>query len=866
MNFVDSRALYAHIDRSKDSGEIVKVQSLVDHLIAVALNAAEIGKIVGCYNICLLIGLLHDVGKAAAEFKARIMGKNKKHVDHSTAGAYFLILRIKHVSRIAIKKHYAMGLKYFELLLYPILAHHGLFDIISKCETLGGKYYSRIDDRLNLSEFKKNEFHEEILPFIENCLEPALKETTGFIIGEIVLSAIGELDTCIKKIQNINSNKVNDGSVYKIRETKLYEGYLTRLFLSILKTADCFDSSQWSADKKITKISQANSADIFAGYYHLTEKQAEYFASKVDESPLNKARVQLSDLAKEHAEVQRSGIAQMDMPTGSGKTITGLRYAIKNINKFRKSRFIYTAPFLSVVEQSAKTIKEIIGEDFVLEHHSNVVNDESDDVYDTPDETELDKALYLPKSYVQDYWDAPVIVTTMVQLYNTLFGGKAANICRFCKLIDSTIIIDEIQSLPVEHIYCFNTMLNFLSKFMKVNVILCTATQPPLHAKILDYPLYLSDCNQVIPNEMTRKGGPINLTVFERSNVYPMWSSPDEPAMEADDLIEKISKELEPADSLLCILNKKASVSLIHEKLTERFPEFEIVYLTTNLCAAHRLQKIDKIKEFLKQKRAGSFPDKKLICVTTSLIEAGVDLDFDIVCRSIAGADSIEQAQGRCNREGLLELGGKVYVFRLKEDNTNVKGLRDIYKRGQITMSFINRAKQINLKEDQPIKMRDLTENFYAKYFLENSSEMVLRLPDLDTNAVDLLSTNDRNMSAVYEEAKFRKRHQLLQAFNTAARKMRLIDQDSKSIIVPYKNTELIKELLRSIDNNDMGVVKKVLRKLQRYTVNVPHWRDLSEYCEFTIEEMHIYILRTEYYDMVRGMDIKQKENEALLY
>lgn len=870
MNTVTENSYYAHTEAGESKGSLL-FQLLDNHLLSVALLAAAIGKPIGCYYIMLLLGLFHDIGKACKKSQGRLLGVYRLHVNHSSAGAIYLLNMLKQYQQEIAELGLIHDLRYCELLFYPLLAHHGLFDLIGKGQNLKGNYVNRIMDRMCFAKANtKEDFEDEIEPFVRECLEPKLVATTGLSLKALLFEALKELNACLEKIHKIGPQPYLQGHRQNIKEQKLYEGYLTRLFLSMLKTADCFDSSQWAAKDPIKILSQEQEAEIFKKFFKLTEARAEHFASLQDQSPLNKARVQLSEAAQAHAVQQSAGISQLDMPTGAGKTETGLRYAINNIHTFNKSRMLYVAPFLSIVEQSAQCIKATLGEEFVLEHHSNVVNDEE---AQSQDDFAEDQSLYRPQTYIKEYWDSPIIVTTMVQFYDTLFAGKASNICRFCKLIDSTIIIDEIQSVPVEHIYLFNTMLNFLAQFMDVNVVLCTATQPPLDTENIMYPLYLSALHQVIPDEMTGGQGMIDLGVFERSKIYPLWSSPNAPTMTSDEFIERMAEELTDADSLLCILNTKYAVKLLYNKFSEIFPEAEVIYLSTNLCAAHRLDCIQKMREQLKQNRECPGSAKKLICITTSLIEAGVNVDFDIVCRSIAGADSLEQARGRCNREGLLRLGGKVFVFRLKEDNTDNRGLLDIYKRGEITAALVNDFLKNTFKQDLALDMQALTHSFYEKYFLENAKIMNLPLPDLESNGIDLLSTNDRFLNGLNDqEVIFKARHKLWQAFDTAARNMHLIDQDMKSLIVPYHNSTLIHDLLKSIDKHEYAETKSLLRKLQRYTVNVPSWRKLEEYCIFypgnTNEidsNLGIYILREDCYGRVCGIQIDQQESQPYL-
>lgn len=847
----------AHTVRDKD-GQIIEKQHLIEHLINTGKCAAEIGKEINCFYLSFLLGVLHDLGKCKESFQLRILGLNNKNINHSSAGAMYLREKLHELRAEIDERDLNEACRYREIMFYVITAHHGVYDTIGEGHNIAGKFISRIDDRM---AFKEDEcaIEKEIRHFVKKELEPSIFKELNLSFDELVLRALKEMKDIVLKIKLIVPDNAADN--IKIRTRKAYEGFLTRLLLSILKASDCFDSMQFANEKKITPLKKEKLKEIFDEYHIATENRAKTFAEKVDISPLYMARTQLSALAKEHALRQKQGVSQFEMPTGAGKTEAGLRYGVSNIEKFDKGRLIYMAPFLSIVEQSAQSIKNVVGDEFCLEHHSNIVSDEYETGYDEVwDETNLDEQLYLPLSYVTDYWDAAIIVTTMVQFYDTLSGGKAANICRFCKLIDSTIIIDEIQSLPVNHIYCFNLMLNFLSQIMNANILLCSATQPPFDDENrLDYPIRFTSEKKVIPSNEKLKELDMELieySVFERSKVFPAWTGIENGEdMELDDVLELLHEQMEWGNSALCILNTKAAVKALFEKVRESFPEAKVFYLTTNLCAAHRLDRINEIRETLKSIRKGdSIKQDKLICVTTSLIEAGVDVDFDVVLRSVTGADAIEQARGRCNREGLLHEGGRVFILRLKEDNTNVKGLRDIYKRGEITTTFAE--KQIE-EGKETLNMRELTEEFYNKYFLENSGEMILKMPVNNTSALELLSTNADRIIALgnpEKQKQFKIKHTLLQSFKTASENMKLITQDTKAVIVPYKNENLLIKLRNAIDSYDYAKVKETLKKLQRYTVNVPKWKEVDMLCDFIDKELGICILQPESYDMTSGI------------
>src|SRR5690606_4496420 len=294
-------------------------------------------------------------------------------------------------------------------------------------------------------------------------------------------------------------------------------------------------------------------------------------------------------------------------------------------------RIIYVVPYTTIIEQNAKEVRDILkANDYLLEHHSNVIDDElNDDEFIDYKSYQKNKKIKLAK----DNWDVPIIFTTMVQFLDTFYKGKGRNIRRLHNLTNSVIIFDEVQSVPVNCISLFNETLNFLKDFGNSTILLCTATQPALQ--------YVQK-NISIDDELID-----DLTIvtkdFKRTNIINFLK--DE-GWTTEDLTEFVQEQIQHVNSVLVILNTKSVVRKLYHELQNS--DVRVVHLSTSMCAAHRKAIISEMRDMLKRK-------EKLLCISTQLIEAGVDVSFECVIRSLAGLDSIAQAAGRCNRHGEVE-------------------------------------------------------------------------------------------------------------------------------------------------------------------------------------------------------------------
>ena len=317
------------------------------------------------------------------------------------------------------------------------------------------------------------------------------------------------------------------------------------------------------------------------------------------------------------------GIFRLTVPTGGGKTIASLAFALNHAVKHHMDRIIYVVPYISVIEQNAEVFREILGNENVLENHSNVDYENSEELR--------------PMQLASENWDKPVVVTTNVQFFESLFANKSSKCRKIHNIANSVVIFDEAQMLPMDYLKPCIAMLQELVDSYSVSIVLCTATQPALDSFFSKNELIKELCPRMEEQFL----------FFKRVNYQNLGR------IREDDLLEKLKKE----NNALCIVNTKKAAQMIYKELQGE----GIYHLSTSMYPKHRKRVLKRIRERLKN-------NEKCIVISTSLVEAGVDLDFATVYRQIAGLDSMIQAAGRCNREGKRELSeSMVYIFDLEE-------------------------------------------------------------------------------------------------------------------------------------------------------------------------------------------------------
>ena len=395
-------------------------------------------------------------------------------------------------------------------------------------------------------------------------------------------------------------------------------GTFIRMLYSCLVDADFLDTESFMKNGDTGR----NSGESMETLQNRLEKHISEWLKNTDIDTINGRRTEiLKNCIKEGK--QKEGIFRLTVPTGGGKTLTSLAFALEHAVKNHKDRIIYVIPYTSIIEQNAQVFREILGEDNVLENHCKVDYESSEE--------------FKPMQLASENWDKPVVVTTNVQFFESLFANKSSKCRKLHNIANSVVILDEAQMLPMDYLKPCTAMLQELVDGYRTSIVLCTATQPTLDAFFRENALIKELCPRMEEQ----------FQFFQRVNYQNLGK------IRWDDLLEKLKRE----NNALCIVNTKKAAQMIYKEIDGE----GIYHLSTSMYPKHRKRVLKKIRERLKN-------NEKCIVISTSLVEAGVDLDFARVYRQIAGLDSMIQAAGRCNREGKRKLSDSmVYIFDLEE-------------------------------------------------------------------------------------------------------------------------------------------------------------------------------------------------------
>lgn len=808
---------YAHIDNAEGK---IKKQELITHLKNTADKAKSLASEIEFENTLYLLGILHDVGKASEAFQHKIINNTDERVNHSSAGALYLLSLY---SKCAKQSSFELDIiqEYFYIMAYVISAHHGIYDI--PYYDIDNNLYNRLKDRLRFDEDEMNCFKNEVLPYIVE-----IEQKLNVDLLEIFKRGYFEYKNSKDSLKYIDK-----------KANYYYISLYMRLFLSILKNADIVDTIN-AYDLIIDDSVSYDAREKAAKYIDkLKEKYASFPEPK---NNLDKVKNDLKSIVDSRSRTDNNGIYKLDLATGAGKTLLSMLYATNQMKFKDKKRFFYITAFLSVLEQNASEVKDVLKDKSILEYHSNIVNKSSFD--NTKNESADESKENMCKEYLFESFDAPVVLTTLVQFINTLFKGKSTNIRRFSSLINSVIILDEVQSLPIEMTYLFNLAMNFISSVMKTNIVLSTATQPKYDEDNIKYRLnYAKNANLVRLSQN-------QLKVFKRTKVYNFNDG------KKSSLVDIKTEVLSHAeDSNLIILNTKRAARNLYKMLLEDLGNNNNIYLlNTDFCPEHRKDILNEIKAKLSEGVAVKL-------VSTQLIEAGVNVDFKRLIRSYAGIDSLIQAIGRCNRYGLLKEGIVKLVNMGFEENLNY--LESIQYKKDITEIILN-------KKTGEIDIDKLNDEFFARYYTKYESLMAYPLEKDKPSAFDLLSDNINNIGTKTKDFPI-----LRQSFKTAADNINLIKNDTKAMIVCYKssitgksNEEKYDELKMLLENEDtitykISKIKRLLKEMQSYTINVYENNKLNDFVDSYMDG-DILLLKKQYYND-NGFNIDQEKNKELM-
>jgi len=798
-------------------------QSLQTHLTETAEIAKFLASKLDLDQAGELLGLMHDFGKYSRKFQKYIHDEtglfnpdlddeestpNGSKVDHSTAGAQWVYRELRKFGAAQ-----GIGELFGQMLGLCIASHHGegLIDCLDgEGNPKWIERFNKTDELTHLAECEQNAD--------EDVLQKAKELASENLIHSL-----------LKAVKPILSDPARNN---KIKE--FYLGCMTRFLFSCLIDADRINSSDFEreAQKEVRRLTKK------PDWQSAIDKLEGKLAGFENRYPIDEIRRLISDDCLKRA-ADSQGIYTLTVPTGGGKTLASLRYALHHAQKHNLDRIIYIIPYTSIIDQNAQAVREILGEDWVLEHHSNL---------------EPEKQSWQDK-LLSENWDKPIVFTTMVQFLDAWFGGGTRGARHIHPMTNSVLIFDEIQTLPVKCVHLFCNVLNWLTAFGKSTAVLCTATQPLLgESGLQNFPEAKRESIAARGLLKLPAHAEIMGTDEQREELYKKLSRVEirfnekSGGWNVDEAGAFLLEQFQTTPSCLFIVNtKKWAQELYQYCKGQNVPPEAIFHLSTNQCAAHRKAIFDTIKARLKN-------GEPVICISTQLIEAGVDISMACVIRALGGLDSIAQAAGRCNRHGEKDGKGQVWVLNLQEqDFTRI--LPDIQAgKNHAERVFRDFAGQDIL---QPAAM----ERYFEYYFYQRSDEMAYSVKNSATGSLlDWLSDNALNPYGEKNNKRSKPLPLLMQSFKSAGRAFQAIDAPTHAVIVPYgEGAELIAKLCGEWDPKEMH---RTLQKAQRYSVNVfPNvWGKLQKENALheTIEGSGISYLKERYYNDEFGLSLDE--------
>jgi len=740
---------------------------LFEHLEGASTLASAFAGKIGLPTLGKLMGLLHDFGKYSEAFQSYIKsaegkiepkdeeyidaGQMKGKIDHSTAGAQYFWVKKGDSPFLQIAA---------EIMALCIASHHsGLIDSLSPDGSdVFGKRMEKPTNKTHIDEVK-TKIDKSIQGHLNRLLassdiEDELKRRLELMRKEALSPEIGQFAL----------------------------GFLTRFLFSALIDADRLNSAERETTSKpewslFTEILEANLASFTA-------------KNRIDE-----IRGDISSSCLKFAYRER-GLYQLTVPTGGGKTLASLRFALHHAERNNMDRIIYVVPYTSIIDQNARVARSVFafleesGRHIVLEHHSNL----------TPEQDTSQSKLLV------ENWDAPIIYTTAVQFLETLFAAGTRGVRRLHQLANAVIIFDEIQTIPIRTVHLFNNAINFLVDQCSSTVVFCTATQPLLNEVDVKKGAARLSPNFQMMSDVGSLFRELHRAAIEDRCKSGGWTD--------DEVAETALQQLDEAGSVLIIVNKKAQAKELFQRLHGKTEH--VYHLSTSMCPAHRTAVLDKIKVCLDA--ANPVP---VICISTQLIEAGVDVDFGSVIRYLAGLDSIAQAAGRCNRNGLRPKG-KVLI--VNPANENLDNLTEIRMAKEVSERILHEFYCNPASFDHDLQSPATMRRYYEYYFFKRAHEMTFPVKrkdfERDDNLFSLLSTNGQSVEAYKSAMKQAPTRHLRQSFMSAAKAFKAIDSPTEGVIVPYGShgERIIAELSSSSRFDDKV---RLLKDAQRYSVNM---------------------------------------------
>ncbi|MDO4692121.1 MAG: CRISPR-associated helicase Cas3' [Porphyromonadaceae bacterium] len=747
----------AHVSSDK------QIQSLQEHATGVAELCRQFVQDIDTRLAPLgdLLGWGHDAGKVQPAFQHYIRSvaledKDAPKAPHSSAGALLCYTRLwEQAPRVA------------RLLAYCIDGHHrGLRDYLNLVEVLESK-----DTRLRMED---------------------TTDHAGGIVHQIDQSIRAyalPVERTLKKIE--------------AEDRQL----CVRSIFSSLVDADFLDTEAFMNQAQGQMRAQAN--EQYASLEELRRRLKAHTDAFVCDSTINERRRSFLETCRRHGEACDKGFYSLFLPTGGGKTLSSMAWALETAIRHKASRIIYAIPYTSIITQTAQIFRDVFGAENVLEHHSDI-----DIESENPREQErLDRAKLLSEN-----WDAPIIVTTNIQFFESLFAHKPSKCRKVHNIANAVLVFDEVQMFP-NHL--LNPMLRTLESLhfcLGTQTLFCSATLPSFdkvieNAYAPDINFYALRCNiePVVPYHSE------DFAPFSRVTYQATPTCYD---------TEALARELSGLTSALCIVNSRADAARLYRAIAElRGSTNGLIHLSRMMCSAHIQELIAEVKSRLKR-------GEPMLIISTQIIEAGVDIDLPVVYRAFAGLDSLIQAGGRCNREGKLTEGGRVISFELK-DGSKATGNISIAQQA-FRQLLCQSSKQIDLNAPETI------EQYYDIYYNTDGQ--------FDKYNIEDMLWHEKDMEG------------WLFRFEEASNSFVMIDEQNKiDIFVQYKESRPIIDQIRT---HKYAIDRKLIRKLQRYKVSITrnHLEELHKMgCIERLNlgahtQQSIFLLATDAYDEALGV------------
>ncbi|MFW5997004.1 MAG: CRISPR-associated helicase Cas3' [Lentisphaeria bacterium] len=721
-------ALYAHSIAERPLSEW---QPLKEHLQNVADKSARFAEDFGAGDWAYIAGLWHDLGKAALPWQAYLRHAN----NISDEVTQYYKGKVEHAI-IAARELYNLNTPAGVLLAYCIAGHHGG---LSNWE---GDVMVALKSRLT----GESEPVEKLnLPSIDPQLHPP------FVLN-------------------------NSRSGFQLQ-------FFTRMLFSCLVDADYLDTE---AAVNSGNAQWRNTFPEIAELHSRFKKNFAVLRENADiDLPVNRQREIVLNNCLEKAD-ESPGLFSLSVPTGGGKTLASLAFALKHAEKYGHARVIYVVPFTSIIEQNAAVFREMLGDAAVVEHHCNFIADDTDQ----------------QMRLAAENWDAPIVVTTNVQFFDSLYANKTSKCRKLHNIANSIVIFDEVQAIPVDKVKPCLEVTRELSQDYGVTCVLCTATQPAFK-KTEEFEMGLEDVREIIEDV------PALFSALKRTSEKYVGE------IDTEELATRIAENRQA----LCIVNTRKQALDVFNAVSDLHDSENTFHLSASMYPVHRSRKLAEIRKRL-------LSGQPCLVVSTQLIEAGVDIDFPVVYRAAAGIDSIAQAAGRCNRNGRNPIPCEVYIFNFPKD-----------RRCSFFRQAAQSAEKLFDKFDGDLTSPDCVEEYFLDYFWKNEHRM-----DKDDIVKECMKSFNGN----------------IQFADIAG--FQMIEAPTIPVVVTVEE-----ESVKLVKSLEYGEGKGgIMRRLQQYTVQIYpfQFEELRGWCEQVMDG--IWVLKSEtMYNDITGLITEAPDSDA---